>query len=355
MIKVLRIVALLSIFLVSATVTAANDDKTASAGSSTHLPPNLLIKKTADKVLTLVQTNRKKLEADPSGIYELVYQYVLPHFNFQRMSRSVLGKHWHSASAEQRTSFIRQFQILLVRTYAVALLNYSNEAITYLPFHLKPKAKLAQVKSKVSDGSGIDLPVNYLLLKMKQGDWKVVDVKIDGISLVSNYRTSFAAQVRRTGIAGLIKQLMARNSFLAQETGVTDVDEPSTSGRKKASKKKKTKTAKTTKKPSATASKKTAQQAKSKQVKTTSTTQKQKPKKPTSAAKKSVQTKTAKTTKKPTKKSQVSASKKQTGSKPANGATTKAEQLKKEIAKADAAKPNVAKKPKKAQPPSFIF
>ena len=197
-----------------------------SVSAADNLAPNMLVKKTADKVLAKVQANRKALENDTSKIFALVEDYVLPHFNFTKMSRSVLGKHWHRAKPAQQKAFIKQFQMLLVRTYAVALLNYSNQAIQYLPFRMKDGAKVSVVKTRVTDGNSPPLPIDYLLHRTKQGEWKVVDVKIDGISLVSNYRTSFSQQIRRQGVAGLVKQLEARNAYLAQDSTVEEEAEP---------------------------------------------------------------------------------------------------------------------------------
>lgn len=216
MCKLLRIVAL--------SVMAALLPMAAEAAVS--LSPDQLVRATADKVLSQVQTNKKSLEVDTSKIYELVNQYILPHFNFLKMSRSVLGKHWLKASPEQQTNFAEAFQVLLVRTYAVALLNYSDQAIEYLPFRMQPDARQAVVKTRISDGASPPLPVDYLLQSEEDGAWKVVDVKIDGISLVSNYRTSFSEHVRRDGIDALIKQLKTRGSELADESGLTEVDQP---------------------------------------------------------------------------------------------------------------------------------
>ncbi|MBU0498477.1 MAG: ABC transporter substrate-binding protein [Gammaproteobacteria bacterium] len=196
------------------------------AEAAASVPPDQLVRETADRVLTQVQVNKNALEMDTSKIYELVDQYILPHFNFIKMSRSVLGKHWLKATAEQQTRFTEAFQVLLVRTYAVALLNYSNQAIEYLPFRMQSDARMAVVKTRVSDGAGPPLPVDYLLQVEEESTWKVVDVKIDGISLVSNYRTSFSEQVRREGLDGLIQQLRTRGGDLAQESGMDVVDQP---------------------------------------------------------------------------------------------------------------------------------
>ncbi|MGD2119320.1 MAG: ABC transporter substrate-binding protein [Chromatiales bacterium] len=173
--------------------------------------PMQLVQQTADKVLQEVTANKVELNKDPSGIYALVGSFVLPHFDFEAMTQSAMGKYWRRASSEQKAAIVRQFRELLVRTYAVALLNYSGQKIEYLPVRESGRDGHVQVMTKVAEANGgPEIPVNYWL-EQKGEDWKVYDVVIDGVSLVSNYRTSFAGQIRRSGIDGLIKQLSNHN------------------------------------------------------------------------------------------------------------------------------------------------
>ena len=173
------------------------------------LGPQELIRDTAEQVLGEVLRNKDELEKDPSGIYDLVQEKVVPHFDFSRMSQAALGRYWRQASEEQRDRLIREFQELLVRTYAVALLNYSGQPIDYLAVRIPEDAQDVMIPTRVEAG-GPPVPIDYRLYLADNG-WKVYDVVIDGVSMVTNYRSTFATQVRRSGIDGLIKQLAERN------------------------------------------------------------------------------------------------------------------------------------------------
>jgi phospholipid transport system substrate-binding protein len=172
-----------------------------------------LVRSTADRVLAEVKANKTRLDRDTSGIYDLVERYVVPHFDFARMTQSAMGRHWRSATEAQRVALTREFQEMLVRTYAVALLNYSGQQIEYLPLRSSASDDDVLVQTKVSDSGAPPIPIDYRLSR-SVGAWKVYDVTIDGVSLVSNYRSMFAEQVQRTGVDGLIKQLSDRNRQL---------------------------------------------------------------------------------------------------------------------------------------------
>lgn len=187
------------VFWQNAAFTATND-------------PQAMVRETAEKVLREVTTNKERLERDPSGIYSLVQESVLPHFDFRKMSQSAMGRFWRQASEEQRARLTTEFKELLVRTYAVALLNYSGQTIEYLPSRIRDGDTEGVVLTRVQAG-GPPIPINYRL-HVIEGAWKVYDVVIDGVSLVSNYRSTFASQIRRGGIDGLIDQLAARNREL---------------------------------------------------------------------------------------------------------------------------------------------
>jgi phospholipid transport system substrate-binding protein len=175
--------------------------------------PQALVRATADRVLAEVKAKKTVLQRDSSSIYRLVQEYVVPHFDFPRMTQSAMGRHWRAASAEQRAALVREFQEMLVRTYAVALLNYSGQQIEYLPLRASVSDDDVVVQTKVADAGAPPIPIDYRLSR-SVGHWKVYDVTIDGVSLVSNYRSMFAEQVQRTGVDGLIRQLTDRNREL---------------------------------------------------------------------------------------------------------------------------------------------
>ena len=186
-----------------------------SFGTSTAAPavgPQELVRDTADKVLEEVTRHKAELEKDTSRIYDLVQELVVPHFDFTRMSRAALGRYWRDASEEQRERLTLEFRELLVRTYAVALLDYSGQQIQYLPVRIADDAQEAMIPTRVAAG-GPPIPIEYRLYRTNDA-WKVFDVVIDSVSMVTNYRSTFANQVRRNGIDGLIQQLADRNKQL---------------------------------------------------------------------------------------------------------------------------------------------
>jgi phospholipid transport system substrate-binding protein len=161
-------------------------------------------------MLAVLEERRGELDRDPRLIYQLVDQIVVPNFDFERITRSAVGRYWRKAKAAQRTALVNEFQQLLVRTYAKALLTYSGQEIHYLPLRPGRKPGSVTVHTEVSEGGAPPIPIDYRLY-LKDGVWKVYDVTIDGISLVANYRSSFAAEIRRNGIDGLIQVLQKRN------------------------------------------------------------------------------------------------------------------------------------------------
>lgn len=176
--------------------------------------PEAVVKETADGVISRIESQRSLLEANPEQVYDLVNEFVIPHFDFISMSKWVLGKNWKSASEEQRSEFIEQFKTLLVRTYARALLEYSGQEIKYYPVEQNPKSNLALVKTELTSSGAKPFPVAYRM-HQKDEEWKVVDVAVDGVSLVSTYRGSFATQIKKNGLDSLIKKLADKNAKLA--------------------------------------------------------------------------------------------------------------------------------------------
>ncbi|MGE0081339.1 MAG: phospholipid-binding protein MlaC [Thiohalomonadaceae bacterium] len=171
-----------------------------------------LVKDTSEKVIERLREDRERLKANPDLIYPLVEDLVLPHFDFARMSQWVLGKHWRTADARQRERFTIEFRNLLVRTYAKALLEYTDQEIQYLPLQAEPGADRVVVRTQiVQKGSAYPIPIYYNMYRRKDGSWKVYDISVDGVSLVTNYRSSFASEIRTGSIDQLIAKLESMN------------------------------------------------------------------------------------------------------------------------------------------------
>lgn len=174
--------------------------------------PDAMVKETADKIIKRLQADRELYKKKPERVQPLVDELVLPSFDFDRMSSWVLGKHWRTASPDQKSRFTKEFRDLLVRTYAKALVDNMDRKINYSPVKMAPGSKDVTVRTEVQQNGGFPIPIDYSLYLADKG-WKVYDVNIDGVSLVANYRTSFGTELRKGGnIEDLIKRLQERNS-----------------------------------------------------------------------------------------------------------------------------------------------
>jgi phospholipid transport system substrate-binding protein len=175
--------------------------------------PQTLVMQTTEKVLAEIQAKKQDLTNNPAKIYPLVDEILLPRFDFNLISRLTLGDSWKSATDAEKQAFIKEFRELLVRTYATALLGYSGQKIDYLPTNAGSNAKKVKVKTKVKSAGSAAVPIDYsLYLGKSKQDWMVYDITIDGVSLVSTYRSNFGSQIRRNKLAGLISDLKQKNA-----------------------------------------------------------------------------------------------------------------------------------------------
>lgn len=175
-----------------------------------EVAPDELVKKTADEVLTIIKQDKDIQAGNIAKITEVAEEKILPNFNFDRTSRMVLGKHWRTASPEQKEQFKKQFRDLLIRTYASALSKYQNQTIEFKPLRMQPGDKDVVVRTEILQPGGQPIAVDYSLEKAPDG-WKVYDIVIEGVSLVTNYRGQFSEEVKRSGLDGLIQKLAQKN------------------------------------------------------------------------------------------------------------------------------------------------
>lgn len=175
-----------------------------------ELGPEQLIRQTADQVLMQIKANTEQYRKNPAKLYALVDDVVLPHFNFEKMTELALGRNRDKVSAEQKSLIVDEFRILLVRTYGKALLEYIGETVIYLPMVPSGKEGYATVKTEIQQTGGFPIPLDYKL-RLEEGGWKVYDISVDEVSLVTNYRSSFSRQIRKNGVDGLINTLRERN------------------------------------------------------------------------------------------------------------------------------------------------
>jgi phospholipid transport system substrate-binding protein len=179
--------------------------------------PEELVKKTADEVIAAIKSDKDIQAGDQEKIFALAEEKILPNFNFDKISRMVLGKNWTKATPEQKTAFQNEFRTLLIRTYASALSKYKNQTIDYKPFRMEEGSNIASVKTEILQPGGQPIAVSYTLEKQAD-DWKVYDIVIEGVSLVTNYRSQFAQEVRTNGLDSLNKKLADKNKEALAKT-----------------------------------------------------------------------------------------------------------------------------------------
>jgi phospholipid transport system substrate-binding protein len=173
--------------------------------------PDVLVKTITDDVAAVLKKDKDIQAGDTKKAADLIEAKIVPHFDFVRMARIAMGRNWRTATPEQQKQLAGEFKTLLVRTYSTALTNYRDQQINYKPLRAKPEDTEVTVKSDVrQSGSSQPVSIDYEMEKTPNG-WKVYDVKVDGVSLVTTYRDTFATEVREKGIDGLIKSLAAKN------------------------------------------------------------------------------------------------------------------------------------------------
>jgi phospholipid transport system substrate-binding protein len=180
--------------------------------------PDALVRSVTDEVVGVVKQDKDIQAGNRQKTIALVEQKVLPHFDFARMTALAMGVHWRKASSEQQNALVEQFRTLLVRTYSTALSAYRNQVIDVKPLRAQPNDMEVVVRSEVKQSGPETVTIDYRMEKTPDG-WKVYDVVVGGVSLVTNYRDTFAAEVRNGGIDGLIKSISAKNRELAAKSG----------------------------------------------------------------------------------------------------------------------------------------
>lgn len=176
-----------------------------------ELGPDALVKKVTDDVLTVVRQDKDIQSGNTRKAIDLVEVKVLPHFNFQHMTALAMGRDWSKATPEQKKRLSEEFKTLLVRTYSNSLTSYKNQTVVYKPTKLQsPEALDVIVKTEIVQPGNKPVQLDYALEKLGDG-WKVYDVIVAGISLVTNYRDTFTQEVRANGIDGLLQMLANKN------------------------------------------------------------------------------------------------------------------------------------------------
>ena len=172
--------------------------------------PDAMVKRVSQEVLVIIKSDPKVQAGDQARIREVVETKLLPNFDFERLTALAMGRNWRQATPEQQKQLVEQFRTLLVRTYSGALTQYRDQTMDYKPLRADANATEVTVKTEVIRQGGAPVPIDYAMAKTPQG-WKVYDIIVGGVSLVTNYRDEFNEQIKNGGVDGLIKTLQKKN------------------------------------------------------------------------------------------------------------------------------------------------
>ncbi|MDC0422853.1 ABC transporter substrate-binding protein [Methylophilaceae bacterium] len=177
------------------------------------LAPDELVRKTADDVISAIKSDKDIQSGNKQKIYQLAEEKILPSFDFEKISRLVLGKAWRKATDLQKKQFKSEFRSLLLRTYSIALSKYKDQGIEIKPMRMKPTDEIVTVKTEIVQDGAQPIKVNYALAK-NGNTWLVFDIVIEGVSLVTNYRSQFSSEIRKGGMDSLNKKLAKKNKSI---------------------------------------------------------------------------------------------------------------------------------------------
>lgn len=174
--------------------------------------PIEVLQNTSNQLILELQRNQATLKTKPQIVYGIVDQILLPHVDIESMSSKALGRAWSNATRTQQQAFEDQFITLLVRTYSSALAQYTNERVIFLPLREDfNNQSYVEVKSRIIRESGPQINLNYRMLRV-QGQWKLYDFSVDGVSIIESFRSQFVEELRQSGINGLISKLAQHNN-----------------------------------------------------------------------------------------------------------------------------------------------
>jgi phospholipid transport system substrate-binding protein len=180
--------------------------------------PDVLVQNVTNEVIGIIKQDKEIQAGDSRKTIALIEEKVLPHFDFARMTALAMGANWRKATPEQQKQLVEQFRTLLVRTYSTALTSYRDQVIEFKPLRAQPNDTDVMVRSEVKQSGTQPVSIDYSMARSNDA-WKVYDVVVGGVSLVTTYRETFAAEVRSAGVDGLIRTLADRNRQLQARQG----------------------------------------------------------------------------------------------------------------------------------------
>lgn len=210
--RVKKMIALLGALLLHLLTSPGAVGETVSTDAET------VVRQLTERVYRVLLDECAPIREQPERLYALVDEVLLPHADLDKMTQWVLGKYWRQADDAQRRDFAQQFRQLLVRTYATAIQTVTPASIYYLPGRDTGRPDQALVRTEIRQPGEAAVAIDYLMYR-KQGRWMVYDVRVEGVSLVTNYRTTFAEEIYAKGLPRVIASLKQQNQApMAQET-----------------------------------------------------------------------------------------------------------------------------------------
>jgi len=181
-----------------------------------------VIRKATEDIYHALEEDCELLGESPEHLYVLVDRLLIPHADFTRMAQWVLGKHWREADEQQRRGFVEQFRQLLIRTYSTAIQLATPDDIQYLPQRESARPDRAAVRVEIRRPGEAVVMLTYSLYQ-EHGVWLVYDILVDGVSLVSSYRTTFADEIRLRGFQGLLDAIRSKNNEAMSASTADDI------------------------------------------------------------------------------------------------------------------------------------
>ena len=179
--------------------------------------PDLFVKKIADEVFEILKTDKDLKAGNKEKAYKITEEKILPYFDFDRISKLVLSKAWPAASKEEQEAFKKEFRLMIIKTYGSALLKFKDQTLNYKPTRFQPSDEEVLVRTEILQSGAPPLPIDYMLEK-DGSSWRVFDIIIEGVSLVTNYRGQFGNEIKQNGIASLITKLAEKNADFGKAT-----------------------------------------------------------------------------------------------------------------------------------------
>ena len=182
----------------------------AAVAVAAPVPPDEVVKETTSRLQNEIHQREKEFRADPKKLYAFVDKVIVPKFDSRYIAQLILARHWKTATEDQRARFERAFKNMLVNSYADALVEYHNSVkAEWQPLRMAPDAKDVTVQSKlVRDNGKPPLPIGFAM-RLKGDEWKVYDIIIENLSLITSFRSQINSEIKRTSLDALIQKLEA--------------------------------------------------------------------------------------------------------------------------------------------------